>query len=323
MDRELPQLLISPSLSAPTDSAEWRSMYPVVAETLPLYALDCCGGLLPPPPQLGIAPAPYPPMEWLSSGNPPLRPGFTPQAQVPEDRAPRDRRPKRDRFVRGIRSVPPPPRPPIARTAAGSGGGGPGSAAVLRGSDLTRWPLQEAPPGAFLLRSSPSSSATAAAAAASSAAIDLLPEATAERDLAAEEEEHQRPHEDPAGLMPWERKMDTATLLEEANKYVRFLEAQVTALQTMPERSARFAPPREPPGSLPCPAAALGRLNRQQLLQVLVNSPVVQDRLYARGVCVFSAEQVASLRCSAERHRPPPLLLPPAAAADDDDDVRN
>nr|CAD1819200.1 unnamed protein product [Ananas comosus var. bracteatus] len=105
--------------------------------------------------------------------------------------------------------------------------------------------------------------------------------------------------------------MDTATLLEEANKYVRFLEAQVTALQTMPERSARFAPPREPPGSLPCPAAALGRLNRQQLLQVLVNSPVVQDRLYARGLCVFSAEQVASLRCSAERLRPPPLLLPP------------
>ncbi|XP_008776122.1 transcription factor bHLH53 [Phoenix dactylifera] len=91
-------------------------------------------------------------------------------------------------------------------------------------------------------------------------------------------------------LMPWERRMDTGTMLQEAHKYVRFLEAQVTALQKMPCSSA-FAPVHLPAGRF----GGLELLNRQQLLQVMVNSPVVQDMLYRKGLCVFSAEQVAAL----------------------------
>ncbi|KAL6228360.1 hypothetical protein ACLB2K_002310 [Fragaria x ananassa] len=35
-------------------------------------------------------------------------------------------------------------------------------------------------------------------------------------------------------LLPWENKMDTATMLESAHRYVRFLQAQVATLQAMP-----------------------------------------------------------------------------------------
>ncbi|XP_031251126.1 transcription factor HEC2-like [Pistacia vera] len=39
-------------------------------------------------------------------------------------------------------------------------------------------------------------------------------------------------------LMPCEKKMDTATTLEEAYKYVRFLQSQVNTLQSMPLESS-------------------------------------------------------------------------------------
>lgn len=104
-------------------------------------------------------------------------------------------------------------------------------------------------------------------------------------------------------LMPWERRMDTGTMLLEAHKYVRFLEAQVTALQTMP-CSSGFAPVHLPAGRF----GGLELLNRQQLLQVMVNSPVVQDMLYQKGLCVFSVEQVAALR-QAEEQRPQVMRL--------------
>ncbi|XP_020549789.1 uncharacterized protein LOC105162763 [Sesamum indicum] len=35
-------------------------------------------------------------------------------------------------------------------------------------------------------------------------------------------------------LLPWDEKMDMATVLEEAYKYIRFLQAQVRVLQSMP-----------------------------------------------------------------------------------------
>lgn len=99
--------------------------------------------------------------------------------------------------------------------------------------------------------------------------------------------------------MPWERKIDTATLLEEAHKYVRFLEAQVSALEGMPVRSG-LAPsgPNRVRGE---GFGGLERLNRQQMLQVLMNSARVQERLYASGCCVFSFEQMMDLKELAEK----------------------
>lgn len=98
--------------------------------------------------------------------------------------------------------------------------------------------------------------------------------------------------------MPWERRMDTGTLLEEAHKYVRFLEAQVAALRTMPDTAA-FAAAHVSSGR-GGDLLALEQLNRQQMLRVLVNSPRVQERLYDKDLCVFAAEQVTALRRSAD-----------------------
>lgn len=102
-------------------------------------------------------------------------------------------------------------------------------------------------------------------------------------------------------LLPWDKKMDMATMLEEAYKYVRFLQAQVTALKDMPTESGVDAAllqringcdnlrgdPRDE-GEF----AELEKLTRSQLLQVLVNSPAAQTILYSQGYCVFSVEQV-------------------------------
>lgn len=107
-----------------------------------------------------------------------------------------------------------------------------------------------------------------------------------------------------AKLMPWDRKMTIGVMLEEARKYVKFLEAQVAALQCMPAES-RFACP--PPSSYAAAAPVLRgleRLTRQQLLHVLVRSPLVQDKLCARGLCVFATEQVILMRQqAAEREK--------------------
>ncbi|MQL68095.1 hypothetical protein Taro_000419 [Colocasia esculenta] len=103
-------------------------------------------------------------------------------------------------------------------------------------------------------------------------------------------------------LMPGDRKMTISDTLEEARKYVKFLEAQVAALQCMPSES-RFACP--PPSSYAAAALptlrGLERLTRQQLLHVLVRSPLVQGKLCERGLCVFATEQVILMRQAAER----------------------
>ncbi|KAK2987990.1 hypothetical protein RJ640_011253 [Escallonia rubra] len=94
------------------------------------------------------------------------------------------------------------------------------------------------------------------------------------------------------------KKMDQATVFEEAYRYIKFLQAQVGVLQSMPGDSSSFAT-----RSL-CNAqvfGGLGRLNRQQLLQVLVNSPAAQSKMFSEGSCVFSIEQLILLRQMAER----------------------
>nr|WKE35148.1 basic helix-loop-helix family protein [Rosa persica] len=100
-------------------------------------------------------------------------------------------------------------------------------------------------------------------------------------------------------LLPWEKKMDTATMLEAAHSYVRFLQAQVAALRAMPIVASDSA------CSLPVLTRGVGggtgdvevlsRLSRSQLLQVAVNSPVAQMRMSDLGRCVLSVEQLALL----------------------------
>ncbi|GMJ13020.1 hypothetical protein HRI_004971200 [Hibiscus trionum] len=97
-------------------------------------------------------------------------------------------------------------------------------------------------------------------------------------------------------LMPWDKKMDTGTMLQEAYKYIRFLQAQVSILQSMPITSSFSSTQHVDAGF-----AGLGKLNRQQLLQVLINSPVAQTMLCSQGLCVFASEQLVSLHQAKER----------------------
>ncbi|KAK3028433.1 hypothetical protein RJ639_039025 [Escallonia herrerae] len=94
------------------------------------------------------------------------------------------------------------------------------------------------------------------------------------------------------------KKMDQATVFEEAYRYIKFLQAQVSVLQSMPGDSSRFA--TRPPCNAQV-VGGLGRLNRQQLLQVLVNSPAAQSKMFSEGCCVFSIEQLILVRQMAER----------------------
>ncbi|CAJ1956390.1 unnamed protein product [Sphenostylis stenocarpa] len=101
-------------------------------------------------------------------------------------------------------------------------------------------------------------------------------------------------------LMPWDKKMDQGTLLEEAYKYVRFLQAQFRVLQSMPSHASSSSPSFRQNGTV---FVDLEKLNRSQLLQVLVNSPVAQTMLYSQGFCVFSLEQLSLLRKLSERRQ--------------------
>lgn len=96
--------------------------------------------------------------------------------------------------------------------------------------------------------------------------------------------------------------MDIATMLKEAYKYIRFLQAQVSILQSMPITSSFVSTTQHlNNAAFEVDFAGLGRLNRQQLLQVLINSPVAQTMLCSQGLCVFSSEQLVSLNKAKER----------------------
>ncbi|XP_020527195.1 uncharacterized protein LOC110007837 [Amborella trichopoda] len=88
-------------------------------------------------------------------------------------------------------------------------------------------------------------------------------------------------------LMPWDSKMDTATMLGEAYKYIRFLKAQISVLKSMPSNSDVKTDCGEGNGEY----SDFGCLSRQQMLQVLMGSSGVQRKLYSEGKCVISIEQ--------------------------------
>lgn len=108
-------------------------------------------------------------------------------------------------------------------------------------------------------------------------------------------------------LLPWDKKMDTATMLEEAYKYVKFLQAQISVLQSMPPLVDGGAPSdqdrnRANEAKAISVFGTLAKLNRQQLLQVFLNSPVAQTYLYSEGCCVYSVEQLVQYRKIAQRN---------------------
>ncbi|XP_062106186.1 transcription factor bHLH117 [Humulus lupulus] len=107
-------------------------------------------------------------------------------------------------------------------------------------------------------------------------------------------------------LLPWDKKMDMATMLEETYKYVKFLQAQMSALKTMPAFSCVMPRINDSDGGDldDDEFAGLEKLTRNQLLQILVNSPAVQTILYSQGCCVFSMEQLGLLeKVAAVRRR--------------------
>ncbi|XP_074310414.1 uncharacterized protein LOC141646417 [Silene latifolia] len=91
-------------------------------------------------------------------------------------------------------------------------------------------------------------------------------------------------------LMPagYGRKKTMAEMLEVACKYVKFLQAQVNALECMPEVS-RLADGGGGGGRL-------RRLTRQQLLQVAVNSEEMQVVMADNGLCLVSEEQIVQFK---------------------------
>lgn len=93
-------------------------------------------------------------------------------------------------------------------------------------------------------------------------------------------------------LMPWDTKMDMATMMDEAHKYITFLQAQLKALQTMPPSSSSSSSS----SSANLEFGGLERLTRNQVLRVLVNSRVAQTVLYSKGRCVVSVEQLDLLQ---------------------------
>ncbi|KAK7402014.1 hypothetical protein VNO78_13947 [Psophocarpus tetragonolobus] len=114
-------------------------------------------------------------------------------------------------------------------------------------------------------------------------------------------------------LMPWDKKMDQATLLQEAYKYVKFLQAQSRLLHSMPAHTHTHTHTHTYTSLPPLPlqnAAVLGdlpKLTRTQLLQVLLNSPVAQTMLYSQGFCVFSLEHLSLLTNHSSNFIPSPF----------------
>ncbi|KAL1197509.1 Transcription factor [Cardamine amara subsp. amara] len=94
-------------------------------------------------------------------------------------------------------------------------------------------------------------------------------------------------------LMPWETKMSLAMVLEESYKYIKFLQSQINVMSWMPFDSVYNV--YNTAGEVG-DSDLLNSLTRQQILQVLANSPGSRNLLATRGVCVFSYEQLLTLK---------------------------
>ncbi|CAN8258483.1 unnamed protein product [Cochlearia groenlandica] len=98
-------------------------------------------------------------------------------------------------------------------------------------------------------------------------------------------------------LMPCERKMSLCTILEEAHKYITFLQSQIGSLRWMPLESVYLtAASASVAAGDSGEAEILKAMTRQQIMQVMANSQGAQEELYTRGVCVFSYEQLLSVK---------------------------
>ncbi|KAJ0264686.1 Transcription factor bHLH117 [Hirschfeldia incana] len=100
-------------------------------------------------------------------------------------------------------------------------------------------------------------------------------------------------------IMPWEKKMSLAAILEETHKYITFLHSQIDSLRWMPLDSVYPAREQEVGGA----NSLLKSLTRQQILQVIANSPGSRNVLYTQGLCVFSYEQIRTLKMMAGSSR--------------------
>lgn len=93
------------------------------------------------------------------------------------------------------------------------------------------------------------------------------------------------------------RRLNKAAMLEEACKYIKFLEAQVKALSSMRLPAALPAFGGGHPASF---AAAVPRLleelSQEQVLEMMVNSEKTQAVLSEKGWCVVSLEQAEVLK---------------------------
>ncbi|KMT02110.1 hypothetical protein BVRB_9g207540 [Beta vulgaris subsp. vulgaris] len=99
-------------------------------------------------------------------------------------------------------------------------------------------------------------------------------------------------------LLPggYRHRNNTADMLEEAVKYIKFLEAQVNALWCMPTES-RIGELRDDGRDVYSSVVGeLVKLSRPELLQVVVNSPVAQKVMADNQWCLYSIEQMELLK---------------------------
>ncbi|KAC3166426.1 hypothetical protein FH972_027193 [Carpinus fangiana] len=97
-------------------------------------------------------------------------------------------------------------------------------------------------------------------------------------------------------LVPWDHKLDTVDMLVEAQKYAKYLQAQLKILQEMPSHSAYPASSSaqtSDAGAVESETSLIMKnLTRNQVLQFLIDSPQIQKAFYSTQTFVMSVEQL-------------------------------